>query len=487
MTCRPTTYLLLLLGLCAACNPKQEFAQEAPFPGEYVIHKQTGLLVDGQRQFVMAADYKAAFPDYTGEIPYPAILRDMVLLRNGGFNAVRFPWDSHASHILKACREMKMWAIPVLEGPVNTVIRQLREIPDPTGVLFANLSFAQEPTSEEWDQINRLRQNQESLSALIFGSEQKGTGPEVRTLSSDRLQGDSSLLQDSAVLFITGVGPQTKVGLADRDAMWNQVRSYIRWMNESRAQQILGVSIPAFADAERRGGMGVVSACRIPKYAWHFFRSQMSPTEVLPAPAEGGPMVYAVTDWLPQSRLTIPVFTNTGKVSIFLNERLQVSHEPVQVPGNEHLIYPPVAFSINEFEAGLLWTVGYIDHRPVAYYEVFTPAEAHHLYVSPELQGIPWADGESDLFFVSAQLVDREGTALPDDGSHVTFSLKGGGEIIGPATVPTAFGKASIMVKTHGGGGPLYIEATCPGLEKGQYTLGKTPWLQGSDPDLPFF
>jgi beta-galactosidase len=81
------------------------------------------------------------------------------------------------------------------------------------------------------------------------------------------------------------------------------------------------------------------------------------------------------------------------------------------------------------FEPGTLRAVSYKNRKQVMATEEKTAGQATRMVLSADRRKID-ADN-SDLSYVTVQIVDKDGTLVPDAGNLVYFSITGPGKIIG--------------------------------------------------------
>ncbi len=207
---------------------------------------------------------------------------------------------------------------------------------------------------------------------------------------------------------------------------------------------------------------GIADIFRIPKFAYHFYRSQRPPEELVSHPlVDDGPMVKITSYWTEKSEIPVTVFSNCEEVALFLNGRLIERKRPSRDDFSDHLAHPSFKFTLEAFEAGELLALGLINGDTVASDTVITPGKAASLKLSVDrLENSVSSD--EDIFFVYAAVVDKNGTILPYDSTLVTFSTTSG-ELIGANPVRAEAGIASVLYK----GNPveLDLKAEANGLQ----------------------
>jgi beta-galactosidase len=209
-------------------------------------------------------------------------------------------------------------------------------------------------------------------------------------------------------------------------------------------------TVPAFADAYwvmfdyNRGyaddleASGVMSLERLPKFSYHFFRSQRD--------ADSGPVVQIASYWTPESPTRVRVFANTDEVELLLNGRSLGRRPPPRERISNHLPHPPFWFDVPAFEAGTLEAVGFIGGKAVAMHRVMTPGQPVKLEVEIDDAGI--CASARDLLFARARLVDANGTTVPSSGAKVEFATSGAGiTLVGEQVQTSEAGVASALVR----------------------------------------
>ncbi len=215
-----------------------------------------------------------------------------------------------------------------------------------------------------------------------------------------------------------------------------------------------------------RAACGVMDLFRLPKFSYHFYRSQRDATET-GGGWTGGPMVFIASHWTRSSDLRVPVFGNCEEVELALNGRSLGRRKPDRTWQTQHLPHPPFVFDLPCFEAGELVAIGRIGGREVARHVVHTPAAAARLEVVADTVDVPAAPGEGDVLAVHARVVDAHGTLCVGAEPEVTFAATGGAEIVGRATVGAEAGIASVVVRLPPGVAAWRVTATAEGLTSG--------------------
>lgn len=203
-----------------------------------------------------------------------------------------------------------------------------------------------------------------------------------------------------------------------------------------------------------RAAVGVMDIHRVPKFSYHFYRSQRDATDE-GSGWSGGAEVFIASHWTAQSDLRLTVFSNCDEVELSLNGVKLARKKPDVTWMTQYLPHPPFVFETAAFVPGTLEATGFIDGCPVATHRVATPGQAEAV----ELTADEPASGEQDLIFAHARMVDRDGNLCVSDASLVEFNVSGPAVIVGPVRVLAEAGIASVLVRCSAQPGRLGIAA----------------------------
>lgn len=193
---------------------------------------------------------------------------------------------------------------------------------------------------------------------------------------------------------------------------------------------------------------GISDIFRIPKFSYFFFQSQRPPVALKISGVQTGPMVYIASYWQSISPTNIKVFSNCDEVALYRNGVLIEQKKADSNNISEFLDYPPYTFSIEKFQKGTLVATGYIQNKLVASDTVRTPEEPVAIELSYDLSGKEISKSGKDIVFVYAKIVDKNGTLCPLNEKLISFSMEGGGKLIGANPVKTEAGIATILLQT---------------------------------------
>lgn len=200
----------------------------------------------------------------------------------------------------------------------------------------------------------------------------------------------------------------------------------------------------------RQAACGVMDHFRLPKYAYHFYRSQRDIREGGPG-WRGGVELFIASDWMPGSSPIVRVFSNAEEVELFL-DGVSLGRERPMCADYPHLPYPPFEFDAGTFRPGQLRALAYVGGRSVAEHIVRSHGEPVALHLWADTLGIS-PDAADDLLFLHAELRDVSGSICVCSGALVELdSCPPGWRCVGAARVETEAGVASFVVRGSGRG-----------------------------------
>ena len=207
-----------------------------------------------------------------------------------------------------------------------------------------------------------------------------------------------------------------------------------------------------------RAAVGVMDFYRLPKFSYHFYRSQRDPSEAGAGWATG-PVVFIASHWLPSSDLRVLVFSNCEEVELRLGGVLVGRQHPARTALTQHLPHPPFVFDLPRFAPGTLEAAAFIGGRRQASHSVATPGPAAGLALAVDDLAVVAATGEPDLLCVHARVVDAPGTLCCEATAPVSFVLEGRADLLGGPTVDAEAGIASLVVRVPAGSSGFLLGA----------------------------
>ena len=211
---------------------------------------------------------------------------------------------------------------------------------------------------------------------------------------------------------------------------------------------------------------GIVDVFRLPKFAYYFYESQRDPTEGFMA----NPAVFIASYWTAQSALPVRVFSNGDEVELLCNGVSLGRRKPDQDRFSRYLAHAPFTFPVRTFEPGELKAIAYLGGKPVGEHVVRTPGKPERIRLVTRLSGISVEPNAQDAFFVHAEMVDRNGTLVPDTDLPVHFVVTGA-ELASPQRVCAEAGIATALLLSAGSDRPIVIQASAEGLQSDSLTV----------------
>ncbi|PWD51317.1 hypothetical protein C8046_12255 [Serinibacter arcticus] len=228
---------------------------------------------------------------------------------------------------------------------------------------------------------------------------------------------------------------------------------------------------------------GLIDTAMFKKDVWYLYQSQWTDT----------PMVHLLPHWNWTEGETVQVwaYTNADSVKLYLNDELvgERTFEDKNSPRGEayretadgklHLSWDI------PFTPGTLRAEAYADGELIATDEVTTAGDSAAIELTPDATTIDGDNG--DLAFITADILDAQGTFVPRATDNLTFEVTGGTLVATDNGNPISLekfqgtnqrkafsGKALAIVRPDGSGAPIRVTATADGLEVGSTVIRTT-------------
>ncbi|TKB96227.1 glycoside hydrolase family 2 protein [Pedobacter cryophilus] len=215
---------------------------------------------------------------------------------------------------------------------------------------------------------------------------------------------------------------------------------------------------------------GIMDIVRLPKFAFYFYQSQLNPN--LKGENEfNKPMLSIANYWSNIGDSTVKIYSNCEEVELFLNGKSLGKQKPDQDKNSNNLKHPPFTFSINEFTAGTLTALGFINNQEVIKQVVKTPEKPVKINLRVDFSGKNLKAGTNDVVFVYAEVLDANGTIIPAANHSIEFELQGDAENIAPKLVKAEAGIATILLKAGNKPGKIKVTAKSEGLNQAQLKI----------------
>jgi len=458
-----------------------------------------GFVINGQRRRLRGTNRHQELPRVGYAVPRAAQHRDARRIKEAGFDYVRLSHYPQAPEFLDACDELGLVVMACIPGWQFLGGERFREavFDDTRQLVRRDRNHA---CVVLWElSLNETKMDEEFMARLHAIGHEEYPGDQMYTcgwidrydvFSHARQHGEIHRWQngDKAIVISEygdweyyarneGFDQKTGAGVYDRSTTSRQFRGDgERGMLQQAANHVMALNdtlaSPAAFDGQwavfdyargyshERAAVGIMDIFRLPKFSYYFYRSQRNPAEGGNG-WMGGPLVFIASHWTPASSLRITVFSNCEKVALHLNGRFVSLNAPLQSSFTQHLAHPPFSFDLSCFEPGTLEAIGYIDGEPIASHVVATPKAFARLELSVDSLGINAGEGESDVLFVHASLVDANGTLCVQATDTITFAVDGV-SLIGPNMLVPEAGIASTVVRLSPGTTQFSVIASAP-------------------------
>jgi len=490
------------------------------------ITADKGVLINGNPVHIIGSNRHMNYPWIGNALSDNANIRDAVLVKNAGINALRLAHYPQDPSFYEACDSLGILLIDCIPGWQfynkaeafqDLVMRDIREMifrdrNHPSIFLWeTSLNESYPPASF------RIRQAKEAHKAWQDSTDFYTSGDSYYTKAAwdvpyDDWNGDpgarnNTTYPDKPFIireygdyeFGGGQSTSRKSRGEGQEAMLQQAWN-LQW-EHNRNQQLyprcIGDMTWAFFDGlagvtNQVEYWGLADLYRIPKFSYYFFQSQQS-KEV--------PMVYIANYWLqpkkeekvnkqPKSKRVV-IYSNGDSVRLSVNGNAIATRKPdsgsdrpygtdLEKGGHpftggdvSHLAAPPFTFNHVPFTAGRLQADAYIKGKVVASQTVYTPGKPVGLKLTLDDQGIPLKADGADVVFVRATLVDSAGHPVyinTDSIGEVQFSLSGPAAIVSPDKRQPEAGVASVLIQATNKKGTIRIRARATGLHPAALT-----------------
>jgi beta-galactosidase len=473
--------------------------------------KEDGFYLNGSKYALSGTNRHQEYPYVGYALSDNANWRDAVLIKNAGFNFVRLSHYPQSESFLDACDELGLIVMDCLPGwqfmgdsTFQVNVRQnlrdmVRRDRNRACVLFwensLNETWMEKPFMAELNQILDEEFPFYSISAswiddpsydLFIPARQHGKAPDYWNQYPNGAKHILIAEYGDWEYFAQNAGFQQKSfsDLKEEERTSRQLRSD----GEKRLLQ-QATNFQEASNSNRKGATtigeanwlmfdynrgyspdlessGIADIFRIPKFSFDFYKSQVSPKNVVRDPRlASANNIEIASYWTPDSPLDVTVFSNAEEVKLYLNDSLIGRQTPTVNELSNHLSQAPFIFHIDAFEAGTLMAVAFIDGKEVGLDRVSTATNPDGMDIEVDFAGIPIATDHMDVFFARVKILDHE-SLVSTAQNEVTFEIIKGKnvELIGENPVKAEAGIASILVRTTSFHDEIHIQATSPGL-----------------------
>lgn len=476
--------------------------------------KNGKFYVNGEEFRIKGVCHHQAYPILGSVTSRRAEFREILKLKNAGFNTIRLVGYPASKEFYEACDSLGMLVINCV--PNNGGFSDDEEFKQSVVKSFAELAYRDRNYTcvAMWEgNISGITSQQgfsdnlvKDCTAAIRAAFPRGAAPIVVGDMTDRMESAKVLgfdvaycnYNDNSKIPENVPGVPNLIGSFGKDAfkevkkdkeytveqkMAEQAWAYQYVLNQDANQPNCIGAVAAqsvdYYDGKKKVNMGVMSDYRVPKTAYYFFQSQ---DEMAP------PMVYMAHPLLATKIDKMSVYTNCDTLKVYVEDELIATcpvkkeqtypyfnkdsntHPEIEYSefikshlnfaNSENLVNPPVVIG------DILKNVGdkkiRIDalskEQVVKSWNCVNSDTPYMLRIFVDYGGIALANDEHDFVFVHVALVDNNGNVVCRDGERISLSIKGG-DIINYSESKTVSGMASFMVRAFEGTDKVLLKA----------------------------
>ena len=461
---------------------------------------QRGFFLNGQRIQIQGTNWHQSYPGMGNALPNSRHHKDMEIIKDMGVNFWR---TSHYPHDIATIEASDRLGLMVWEElPIN------KEIGDPDKYIANALHMAEEmirrdrnhPSVMVWGIAGEVNAPHQIALRVVREVSRKyreldparpvgmhaprgddieelvdvvGLGVDVETDNKHLKYPNRSFLtaEYSASLMgrgIFGMGPDSEDLACQKHEEYLSQLNLRPWMAGGMIWHQFDYDGETYdAVIPHVVAFGMADVWRIPKEVFYFYQSQWT----------GRPMVHIVGHWTwpgdEGKTRQVKVYSNCEEVELFLNGRSLGRKGEVSGP---ELAHPARIWQV-PYQPGILKAVAL--HRGAeTTHQIRTAGTAHHILLESDVAQLKSGDPES-YAYLTASVVDSEGTVVPDSYHTITFTSYGPGQLL-PQTwlgYPTGLtwhvvaGKTRVAFRATARTGLAVISAYSPGLGLGRLEL----------------
>jgi beta-galactosidase len=481
-----------------------QITDEESFPigiRRFEFDLKKGFSINGRHLFLHGANRHQYYPWIGDALSDNEQYRDLQRLKTEGWNCVRLCHYPQSAQVMDACDRLGLVALVCSPGwqyySKDAAFVSRVEQADRDMVRWhrnhASAMFWEVTLNEEYAPLDKVQQWAAAIREELPGGQcflagdtkdygdPKDIGFDVPYPGWNNPEVYSPTQDTSRVRFVREYGAQAESDPIYGDGnMMTQVRVAEQSFSDiARQPWYSGCARWSYMDYLRGSfapiyNSGAVTIDRIPKFLYYFHKSQFPPQLHTPL-YESGPMVYIANYWKSNSPRDVSIFSNCEQVELSLNGVSLGKQGPDTDDNSKAVAHPIFTFKNVNYSPGTLVANGYVDGQVAATCTVKTPSDAKSLkLVAEELSRPLTADG-SDFIFVRAEVVDENGTLVPDAKVPITFSTEGDGAVVGDNPRTSSVGVTSILLQAGLTPGDITVSATADGLAGDTLVLHSVP------------
>jgi beta-galactosidase len=466
----------------------------------YAFDADKGFFLNGKRLQLQGTTWHQSYPGMGDALPNSRHYADMLGIREMGCNFFRTSHYPHDPAVIEACDRLGILVLEELFiGEEVETTREYFEIQAQTAkemierdrnnpsVIMWGLSGEVDDPEKSVDMVTKIVQRYRDLdpSRLTTMHDPRAEGVkavldvvglygsfERDDRDHEKFPARKYLIEEYSAAEIGrgvyGMGPTSEdLGCIEHERFLNQV-NLRPWIAGSVLWHQLDYEGEEYDDVIPHVlPFGMADSWRIPKDVYYFYQSQWS--------AE--PMVHICGHWTWQGdegkKKSVKVYSNCDHVDLRSNGRSLGVKENAK---HEGLAYPPRVWEL-PYEGGTLEAVGQSGSQTIVDTRKTAGAPAG-IVLRSDVNHIASGDRES-LAYITASIVDKDGTVVPSAYNTISFTWYGPGELL-PQTwagYPTGLtwnavaGKTVVALRATDRVGRCRITAFSPGLSLGRLEI----------------
>ena len=440
-----------------------------------------GFILNGQPIELIGFNRHQHFPYVGDAVPNSLHYKDMLQLKEYGFNSMRCAHYPHDDALIDACDELGILVYE--EAPTWISISQ---------------------NSKWWDNLEQsarvmVRNHRNHPSVVIWGGgvNHRGYVPRVHNAIK---QEDPTRLTASQGARWTGWQAS---GLTDINA--NMLYGLFMWDRSEPIFAMEGKHGPAAVAPFKRDPMmtGLLSWTAHAYYTFHpehakakdprdrtrsgamtMFRYARPEFEWYKTELLDEPMVYILNDWK-EGVDEVTVYSNAPVVELILNGKSLGKKKPSQDTSYLGLDHPPFHFKDLTYQPGKLTAKAFFENSTLTTTKQ-TPGTPYAIQLRLDTAGRSFVADGNDILMAYASIVDKNGTIVTGTDHKIAFTIKGDATVVGDGTTINAnpmfteYGVAPALIRAGTNTGEITVFAKCKGLKMAAGSVA----LVESEPDI---
>lgn len=497
-----------------------------------IKHTDDGFFINGEYLYLRGANRHQGYPNVGDAASNGVQEREVVRLKQGGYNSVRIAHYPQDPAFLDACDKYGLLGIvclpgwqywnndPIFRSRLYRVERELirRDRNHPSVFLWETMLNETRYPVEVADSIYTIAHSefpgdQMYTSGDYFGHEDMAGYFDVLYKQVSNFPPDGDVMTNVPEDMISikplysrewgdGVGEKPRVSLMeDEYEQLRQCRSrleclegkgYFDWCMLDANPHNSGHFLWSYMDYARGCCAeslysGAVDINRYPKFSYYMLQSMRDP-RICQEGLYDGPTVHIASynsgEQYPSSSREIWVFSNCDSVKLYRNGILlgcitreeQARHWPnvVGKGGSPAFIFP-----VSGYEAGTLEAEAFLDGKIVCRDRTSTPGAPDHLRLTIMAEQVPAIADGSDMVPVWIEVCDACGNRIPDSRAVVHIDVSGEGALVGKGDVHAGIEEQIV----EGGVGFCFVRTS---RRAGKITINAYASAEGIEGTLEF-